>query len=116
MAEYQPKVNSILVITLPGETIRAKVVKIIDRHTCMVELTGQPPNHAKMHTYRAGDFIPVERTRNGGWLSDNWEAMDERLLYARALPGEMPDVAKRKRKSSVRKVGKRIVKEVSHAP
>ncbi len=112
---YQPQVDSILTVSLPDETVRARVAKIVNKNMVMVELIGAPPNHAKSHTFRKGDFVPVERESGGLLDQDRWVAVDERLLYARALPGEMPKITKPKRKPVVRAVQSDIIEKVKRS-
>ena len=112
---FQPALDTVLVITLPGEQVRAPVVRLWDEDTVICELTGHPPNQAKLHTYRKGDLVPVQRTHNG--LGEVWEALDERLLVNRPLPGEEPPMPPKKVKRATRKVAvkKKGVKRAAHS-
>lgn len=114
---FHPTLNTVLTVTLPGEVLRAPVVRLWDTDTVVVELVAVPLNPGKTHAYRKGDLVPVQRRSNG--LGERWEAIEERLLYGRPLPGEEPPmpppkapvkVAKRRtpaKKKAVAKKGKK---------
>lgn len=78
---YQPAVDSILVVSLPGETIRAPVTQVLDNNTVFVTLETTPLNPAKVHSWRKDDVVACRR--KPGLLGDMWEAYDDRVLYAR---------------------------------
>lgn len=79
---YVPALGSALVISLPGETVRATVARVVNPHTVFVELGAPLLNPARAHNYRAGDIVCAERSSNE--LGELWEAVDERRLAAAA--------------------------------
>lgn len=92
---FIPQAGSFLVISLPGETMRAKVDRVVSRNTVIVTLS-QPM--AKSHTYRLGDIVACRRTPAPEFGSETWNAIE----IAKAppeIPPEIPEPAKRKGKA-----------------
>jgi endonuclease YncB( thermonuclease family) len=75
---YEPALGTGLVVSLPGETVRATVARVVNRHTVLVELTPPLLNPAKLHHYRIGDIVCCHREQ--GELGETWQAIDERRL------------------------------------
>lgn len=100
-ALFIPAVDQLLVVQLPGETIRAPVVKVVDRHTCFVRLDGMPLNPGKSHSYRLHDIVAVRRQI--GPLGQSWQAVDDRVLYARAPEVAEPPLPEPKRKRAAKR-------------
>ncbi len=94
-AMFVPAIDQLLVVQLPGEALRAPVIKIVDRHTVFVRLDGMPLNPAKSHSYRMGDVVAVRRQI--GPLGQSWQAMDDRVLYARAPEEAEPPLPEKKK-------------------
>lgn len=61
-----PAEQTLVTISLPGETLRATVARVVNPNLLVVELTAAPM--AKSHSYRFGDFVPCRRevTELGG--------------------------------------------------
>lgn len=97
---YQPAEGSGLTVSLPGETVRAVVARVVNKNTVFVELNAPLLNPARQHQYRAGDIVCVRRAISE--LGEFWEAVDERQL---AVPPAKP---KRKRQPAPRKAKQRI--------
>jgi hypothetical protein len=112
---FHPAVDTVLTVTLPGEILRAPVVKLWDDDTVIVELTGVPLNPGKTHAYRKGDLVPVQRCR--GALGESWQAIDERRLYGRPVPGEEPPMPPPKKKeAAVPRRNKNVAKSQKRKP
>lgn len=95
---FIPHEGTILTVTLPGELLRAPVVRVINSHTVFVQL-GQPLT--KNHIYRKDDLVACERKDTP--LGEVWEAVDERVLWARtqaAKEPELPVARKARRKKA----------------
>lgn len=73
---FMPNIGDLLVVTMPGETVRVPVMKVIDRDTVFVSFDVQTVS--RQHSYRRGDIVPVRRTI--GELGESWHAIDERSL------------------------------------
>lgn len=71
-----PDFPNFLVVDLPGERVRAKIVQVPDEDTAVVEIV--VATFAKVHRYHKGDFVPVRRKQKS--LEEVWEAIDERQL------------------------------------
>ncbi len=96
MRFFVPTVDQMLIVSLPGEMMRAPVIKLVDHKTVFVKFDTTPLNPAKQHSYRLGDVVAVRR--RDGDLGPVWEAVDDRVLFARkAEVTEPPLPAKRKR-------------------
>lgn len=79
---FIPRVGGDLTVALPGETMRAKVTRVLDRHTVFVEI-GQPMTRG--HNFRLGDLVACRRTP--GMLGESWVAMENR---APPVPPKIP--------------------------
>lgn len=91
---YVPAVDQMLVVNLPGESIRAPVIKVVDHRTVFVKLDSTPFNPAKSHSYRLNDIVAVRRKNME--LGTVWEAVDDRVLYARPAEVTEPPLPERK--------------------
>jgi hypothetical protein len=80
---FSPRADDNLTVTLPGETMRAKVKRVVDRNTVFVEI-GQPMTRS--HNYRLGDLVACRRTP--GVLGETWQALDDRVLFNRPVAPE----------------------------
>ena|SRR5215469_13516243 len=105
---YTPAHGSALVISLPGETVRGIVARVVNDDTVLVELGAPLLNPARMHTYRSGDIICAKRAF--GELGEFWRAVEDRALPI-AVPKRKPKpnasararkkrIARRKRKAT----------------
>lgn len=83
---FFPKVNGDLTVTLPGELLRAKVTKVVDRNLVFVEI-GQPMTRG--HNFRLGDLIACRRTP--GVLGESWQAIEIRPTVSLPQPERKPD-------------------------
>jgi hypothetical protein len=72
---YIPRVDEDLTITLPGEILRAKVTRVVDRNLVFV-LIGQPMTRG--HNFRLGDLVACRRTP--GVLGEFWQAIEIRPM------------------------------------
>lgn len=79
---FVPAAGSFLVVSLPGEMMRAQVDRVINRNTVLVTI-GQPM--AKSHTYRKGDLVACRRTPAPEYASETWNAIE-----TPAQPPEIP--------------------------
>src|SRR5580765_7051066 len=111
---FQPTIDTVLTISLPGESLRAPVTKVIDANTVFVVLDAAPLNPAKSHSYRKDDMIACRRKRTV--LGEEWVAFDDRVLYARPATVVEPPLPKKeryhrkvvaKRKTAAKKTAKR---------
>ena len=91
---FTPRIDDVLTVSLPGEILRAPVIKVVNRNTVFVQLAGNPMNPAKQHQYRAEDVIAVRRRQ--GELGEFWEAMDDRVLFGRPPAEKEPKLPARK--------------------
>lgn len=107
---FQPAVGGQLTVALPGETVRSTVVRVVSKHRVLIELTHQPLNPAKTHTYRVGDVVCCDRV--DGELGERWEAVDERRL---ALPPESKPRKPAVKKARATRVRKRRLKRKAKA-
>ncbi len=96
MRFFVPSVDQMLTVTFPGEMIRCTVTKLIDHLTCFVKLDATPLNPAKSHGYRKDDVVAVRR-KNGD-LGEVWEAVDDRVLFARPAEVTEPPLPEVRRK------------------
>lgn len=108
MPSYAPAVDSNLTVRLPGEFMRCKVVKAVDRNRVVIEISGVPVS--KLHVYRKGDVTGARRRVEYG--RDVWEALDDRDFLADRSPLDVvepkPEVkaAPKKRKAVAKKKAK----------
>ena len=93
---YQPQTGTGLVVSLPGETVRAEVVRVADRDTVVVELLAPLLNPSRLHQYRVGDVVCCKRAWHE--LGESWEAVDERRLPSVPVESKRKAPAKRKAK------------------
>jgi hypothetical protein len=89
---FIPSVGSFLVVSLPGETMRAKVDRVVNRNTVLVTL-GQPM--AKSHAYRLGEVVACRRTPAREFGNETWDVIE----VPRVPPAIPPDEPKRKGKN-----------------
>jgi hypothetical protein len=80
---FTPKAGTDLTVSLPGEQMRVKVSKVIDRDTVIVEL-GQP--FMRSHSFLLGDLVACRRTAAD--LGETWNAIEVRT--APAIPASLP--------------------------
>ena len=89
MSQYRkkfiPQVDADLTVVLPGETLRAKVRRVVNPDTVVVELTSAPMTRS--HTYRKGDIVACQRDRGLG--GEIWVAVEQRRAMPR-IPAEQP--------------------------
>jgi len=64
-----PEVGSAITVTLPGEIIRAEVVRVVDNDHIVCKIA-QPM--AKSHSFIKGQEISFHRAR--GMVNEHWEA------------------------------------------
>ncbi len=98
-----PVDDQMLVVDLPGERLRCRVIAVADHDHAVVEISSQPM--AKSHSYRKGDTVAVERQLTD--LGEIWEAMDERLLAMRSRAEKaVPTARASAKKSAAKKRGR----------
>lgn len=78
--EFLPTVGGFLVISLPGEDVRATVVEIKSRDVLIVQLTGQVGAVRGGHSYKRDDMVAVQRGEADGRLQERWIPIDERAV------------------------------------
>ena len=88
---FIPVQGSEITVALPGEKLRVNVVRVINAHAIVVEITSQPMT--KGHMFRRGDVVGCKRVHNG--LEEVWQAMDDRQ-FLNVAPKAV--AAKRKKK------------------
>lgn len=101
---FVPSVGQMLTVSLPGEMLRAPVVRVLGRSTVFVRLDSTPLNPGKAHSYRLHDLVAVRRHK--GELAEEWRAVDDRVLYARAPEASEPPLPET-RKARVKTAPKR---------
>lgn len=75
---FEPKVGTLLVVQLPGETMRCPVHKIVSPDAVIVKIDSAPM--AKSHQFRFDDMVGVRRRIRDG--RDIWEAQTDRDFLA----------------------------------
>jgi hypothetical protein len=99
--QFIPAIDDLLTVSLPGEILRMPVIRVVDRDTVFCELDGNPLNPSKQHSYRKGDVVAVRRRK--GALGETWQAVDDRVLYARQPEETEPPLPpKRKTRAKVK--------------
>lgn len=88
-----PVAGDIVTVDLPGEKLRATVVRMIDDDTLLAEITGTP--FMRSHMFRAGDIIACRRSYSV--LGETWKAEDDRAHF-NFVAAEPPPPAKRQKK------------------
>lgn len=73
MSRFLPRIGEDLTVVLPSETMRARITRVVDADTVIVEI-GQP--FMKTHNYRRGDLVACRRTP--GVLGETWQAIEVR--------------------------------------
>lgn len=101
---YLPRVGTDLTVLLPGELLRARVTKVVDRNLVFVEI-GQPMT--KGHSFRLGDLVACRRTP--GVLGETWQAIENRPNASIEPPPERKPDAQLAEKP-VPKAKKRVAK------
>jgi hypothetical protein len=76
--KYKPVVGSMLVVVLPGETMRVPIQTIIDSDTVIVKIDTVPMSRS--HTFRINDHVGVRRRVQDN--RDVWEAQKDREFLA----------------------------------
>lgn len=76
--EYLPTEGGFVVISLPGEDVRAKVMEIKSRDVLIVELIGHVGVIRGGHQYKSGDTVAVQRGEAAGHLKEVWQPISER--------------------------------------
>lgn len=64
-----PQIGEVITVTLPGEIIRAEVVRILDDDNIVCKL--QQPM-AKSHSFHKNDLVNFHRAK--GFMREHWEA------------------------------------------
>lgn len=75
---FAPKVGEHLVVSLPGETMRVPVTRIVTSDAVLVKIDTTPM--AKSHNFRLDDIVGVRRRIRDG--RDVWEAQNDRDFLA----------------------------------
>lgn len=81
--EYLPTEGSWLVVSLPGEDTRSKVIEVKSRDVIIVELVGHVGVVRGGHQYKAGDTVAVQRGESDGRLNEIWTPISEREVRMR---------------------------------
>jgi hypothetical protein len=76
---FVPKVDSFLVVLLPGESIRCPVRRVFDEDTVIVEIDRPPIS--KMHTFAMNDHVGVRRKLDNQGR-EIWQAQRDREFLA----------------------------------
>ena len=71
MGKFIPQEGNYLTVTLPGEILRAIVVKRINDDTVIVEIATEPLSKLS-HSFKFRDIIVCKRVR--GLFGEDWEA------------------------------------------
>lgn len=104
MAKFVPKENSYLTVSLPGELLRAIVIKVVNENSVIAEITTEPL--AKSHNYKFRDIVACRRVR--GMFGEDWEVRPKNNISIEELvKQEQEDAAKSRIKPS-HKVKKHI--------
>ena len=102
---FTPEVDKFLIVTLPGETMRCPVKRVIDDNTVIVQLATPPIS--RVHSFQFNDVVGVRR--RAGLSGDFWEAqreadfLAEQKRLSEASQQSRPDAPKkvvRKRKAA----------------
>jgi hypothetical protein len=81
--EYLPTVGSWLVVSLPGEDVRTKVIEVKSRDVIVVELVGHVGVVRGGHQYKTRDILAVQRGESEGRLNEIWIPISEREVRMR---------------------------------
>src|SRR5262249_4500177 len=76
--EYVPKEGDFLTLYLPGEMVRAKVLRASSGDSCIAQIESVPM--ARGHTYKREDIVPVRRAIDKFLGHERWEIVAEREL------------------------------------
>jgi len=76
--EYVPKEGDFLTLYLPGEMVRAKVLRASSGDSCIAQIESVPM--ARGHTYKKDDILPARRAKDPFLGSEKWEVVAEREL------------------------------------
>ena len=71
MAKFIPTEGNYLTVTLPGEILRAIVVKVITNDTVIVEIATEPLSKLS-HSFKFRDIVVCKRQR--GLFGEDWVA------------------------------------------
>ncbi len=69
---YEPQVGQMLTVEIPGERIRAPIVRVLDSETVVIEV--QTPPMARAGVFRVGDIGIAKRSSSE--LEDFWFARE----------------------------------------
>ena len=78
---FKPAVDGRLTVSLPGETLMARIVRVVSDDDVIIELDYAPMMGGKSHWYKKGDFIPCRRGVDGLGV-ESWNAVSERSIEA----------------------------------
>lgn len=102
MSPFVPQVDGDLTVVLPGETMRAVVIRVVDRNTVIVKI-GQPMT--KTHNFQLGDLVGCRRT--SGLLGESWQAIEVRPALPDLTPAPAPPVKSQPKSARAAKAAKR---------
>lgn len=71
---FQPIVGKELTITLPGELLRASVIKVVGQNAVIAQIITEPLARLS-HNYRNGQVIACRRKK--GMFGEEWEAVQQ---------------------------------------
>jgi hypothetical protein len=108
---FIPAVGTELTVALPGERLRAEVLRIVDANHVIVFLGGQPMTRG--HLFRKGDTIGCRRVQTA--LEELWEAQDDRAFMANFAPDPEPEIT-HKPVARQKKPAKPVVKKKAAKP
>ena len=79
---YVPTVGGWITLSLPGEMVRAKVLRVTERgDRCIVSLEDTPLLSGRgQHTYKKGNVLPARRIVDSLLQAECWEVIPERDL------------------------------------
>jgi hypothetical protein len=78
---FVPKVDAYLTISLPGELLRAQVLKVVSDDSVIVEICSEPL--ARSHNYKFRDVVICRR--KVGMFGEDWEAKPKSNVSMEAL-------------------------------
>lgn len=98
MNTFVPTEGEPLVVTLPGEALRAMCVRVLDSNNVVCQLTAIPLM-PRGHDYRLDDYVAVKRASNS--LQEIWEATGKVVEKEKKKePEPVPETPRRQRRGS----------------
>jgi len=76
--DYRPTEGGYITISLPGEMLRAVVLKISSDNAVVAKIDGV--TMGKTHNYRKGDIVPCRRIVDDLLKAEKWEVISDREI------------------------------------